>query len=227
MHGQMGLRALAVGFVGALVIGSVPASAVENGRARGDGIKEIAFSASGAGASTTRTTDPICEAIAEAEHESTACAAEVSVEASQPELASASQVAKDARLLSSDGTTLAKAAAVRTIRTRTWYQTKRGLYYVNWWEKHEGRIYYDNAGHVWSTTATFGLKGYHYCGRGGGIGYSIKVAHCTVEKRYDLSRPAISNWDRYQVHVIWKGIPIYASHTMHANAYDNGKITFP
>lgn len=78
-----------------------------------------------------------------------------------------------------------------------------------------------------STTSTYGYKGYHTCDLGSGIGYSVKVTSCSVEQRYDLNGPAISLWDRYQVHVVTKGIPICQSHNMHANAYDGGTITFP
>lgn len=141
--------------------------------------------------------------------------------------ATAAQLAADSKAVSPDGTTLAQAAAARTIYTRTFEQSQRGLYYINWVEKHIGRVYFDKAGHVWSTTETYGYKGYHLCDQGSGIGYSIKVTSCSVEKRYDLDGPAISLWDRYQVHVVAKGIPIYQSHEMHANAYDGGTITFP
>lgn len=65
------------------------------------------------------------------------------------------------------------------------------------------------------------------CDLGSGVGCSIEVKHCNVEERYDLNGPAISFWDRFQVHVVAKDIPIYRSHSMQANAYDGGTITFP
>lgn len=178
--------------------------------------------------SMTRTApDPVCTAARQATREAGDCAITETSTASAAQKATTQQLAASKDLKSADGTSLQTAAAARTIWTRTWSQTQRGLYYVNWWEKHSGRIYFDKAGHVWSTTSTYGYKGSHICGQGGGIGYSVKVTHCYVEKRYDLSRPAISQWDYYQVHVVAKGIPIYASHHMHSNAYDSGTITFP
>jgi hypothetical protein len=79
---------------------------------------------------------------------------------------------------------------------------------------------------VWSTTSTSGYKRYHTCNQGGGIGYSVKVTGCTTELRYDLSNYAISQWDRFQVHVVYKGVPIYASYNMHPNIYADGGILF-
>ncbi|MEO5710881.1 MAG: hypothetical protein ABIQ59_13810 [Nocardioidaceae bacterium] len=128
-------------------------------------------------------------------------------------------------MTAADGTTLATASALGyTMWTGTWSQTQHGLYYVNWWEKHIGRIFFDKHGQVWSTTKTCGYQGYHNCGLGGGIGYSVVVKNCKTERRYDLSGPPIFKWDSYQVHVIYKGIPIYASHNMHVNAYPPGAI---
>lgn len=182
-----------------------------------------------AASTTTSTTadDPVCAAARSATGEAGSCLLSQTAQVGAAEVADSATLTEGATLTSSDGTSLQAAAAAHTIWTRTWSQTQRGLYYVNWWEKHSGRIYFDKAGHVWSTTTTYGYKGNHICGQGGGVGYSVKVTNCFVEKRSDLSRPAISQWDYYQVHVVAKGIPIYASHHMHSNAYDSGSITFP
>ena len=142
-------------------------------------------------------------------------------------VATTAQLTTGGALVAADGASLAEAAAATTIYTKTWWQEERGLYYVNWWERHIGRIYFDYAGHVWSTTARASYIGYHLCNQGGGVGYSVTVTDCATEQRYDLARPAISEWDRYQVHIVAKGIPIYSSHSMHVNAYDNGSVTFP
>ncbi|CAN5602815.1 hypothetical protein BH10ACT10_BH10ACT10_29240 [soil metagenome] len=174
---------------------------------------------------TVRTSDPVCTAALSAAGETGTCAADVTTTVGSSAVASAALLSKDTNMTAADGTTLASASALGyTIWTRTWSQTQHGLYYVNWWEKHIGRIFFDKHGHVWSTTSTYGYKGYHNCGLGGGIGYSVVVKNCKTERRYDLSGLPISEWDYYQVHVIYKGIPIYASHNMHVNAYPSGAI---
>lgn len=187
----------------------------------------VAGAASSSAFSSAIVADPVCEAALRAAGEVGTCAARADVSVGAATTVGANGITKNAGLVAPDGTTLALAAATTTIWTRTWEQTRHGLYYVNWWEKHIGRIFFDNAGHVWSTTSRAGYLGYHACGLGGGVGYSIAITQCSTERRFDLSRPAVSEWDRYQVHVVYKGIPIYASHSMHANADDNGTITFP
>ncbi|VXB17982.1 hypothetical protein [Aeromicrobium sp. 9AM] len=184
----------------------------------------VTMSGSTAATYTRNVTDSDC---AETADTAGSCTVASTVSVGAIGKATSTQLATDAKATSTDGTTLAAAAAARTIYTRTFEQSQRGLYYINWVEKHIGRVYFDKAGHVWSTTTTYGYKGYHTCDLGSGIGYSIKVTSCSVEKRYDLNGPAISLWDRYQVHVVASGIPIYQSHNMHANAYDGGTITFP
>ncbi|AMM19081.1 hypothetical protein AX769_01690 [Frondihabitans sp. PAMC 28766] len=112
-------------------------------------------------------------------------------------------------------------AAVRTIWTRTWSQEIRGLYYINWLEKHTGRIYYDGS-RVWSTTSTSGYKGSHTCNQGFGIGYSVKVTRCSTEK---IGAGSLREWDYFQVHVIAHNIPIYVSHSMRAAFNGPGSIS--
>lgn len=182
------------------------------------------------GVATTLTTtgaDPVCAAALSAAGETGTCASQTQSSLGTTSVASSALLAKDANMTAADGTTLAGATALGyTIYTRTWSETQHGLYYVNWWEKHIGRIFFDKHGHVWSTTSAYGYRGYHKCGLGGGIGYSVVVKGCSTERRYDLSGNPISEWDYYQVHVIYKGIPIYASHNMHVNAYPSGALYF-
>jgi hypothetical protein len=160
------------------------------------------------------------------------CSTMITVEmsADAQAVATAAQIAADGALVNSEGVTLADAAAVNTapIYTRTWSELVRGLFYFNWWEKHEGRIYFQPGvvGGVWSTTSRYGYKGWHHCGLGGGIGYTVSVTYCYTERRYDLSWYPISEWDKFKVHVLWHGIPIYQSHSIHINAYPGGAIYF-
>lgn len=78
---------------------------------------------------------------------------------------------------------------------------------------------------VWSTSGQSGVTGYHKCDQGYGIGYSIEVTDCSTERRYDLDKRPISEWDRFKVHVVAKGVPFYRSFNMHVNAYPSGNIT--
>ena len=177
---------------------------------------------------TTITDDDVCEEARTVTATPGDCAAVVTTTSDRAEVAGPAQVSTEAAL-TSEGLSLQAAAASTTIYTRTWSQTARGLYYVNWTEKHTGRVYYDNAGHVWSTTSRSGYKGSHTCGQGSGIGYSVSVTKCSTEQRPDLSGASghpISEWDYYQVHVVAKGIPIYASHNQHVNIYPSGNIFF-
>lgn len=109
-----------------------------------------------------------------------------------------------------------------TIWTRTWWPETRGLYYINWWEKRTGRIYY-HTGHVWSTAGAHGYTGNHTCDQGGGIGYDVRVTSCFTER---LSTNQINEWDYWKVYVFFQGFPISASHNMHATAYGSGNIYF-
>ena len=153
---------------------------------------------------------------------------EVTASVSAISEATPTQLAANAKAKSSDGTSLASAAAARAIYTRTFEQWKKAVFTaVPFGEKHNGRVYFDKAGHVWSTTSTYGYKGYHNCDLGNRSGFTIKVTSCSVEQRYDLNGPAISLWDYFQVHVVAHGFPFSLSTNMHANAYDGGTITFP
>lgn len=161
-----------------------------------------------------------------------ACSKEIVVEmyASTPTIATAAQIAADGNLVNSEGVTLAEAAATTTaaIYIRTWYQTMSGLFWITWWEKHNGRIYYQpgvNAG-VWSTTSRYGYLGYHHCGLGGGTGFDVQVKYCFTERRYDLSWDPISEWDYFKVQAFVRGSPISATHDMHMNAYPSGAIYY-
>lgn len=176
---------------------------------------------------TTRATsarDTACEASVAASGTAADCVAVATTSVSPSSVASASLVKQYAGVESADGTSLAQAAAAGTIWTRTWYQEKRGFYYFNWKEKHIGRIFFDKRSRVWSTSAQSGFKGYHTCDLGYGILYDVQVKSCSTERRYDLNNNPISEWDRFRVHVVWRGIPLYATHSMHVNAYPNGNI---
>lgn len=129
---------------------------------------------------------------------------------------------QDLSLRSADGTTLEAALATGTVYTRTWWQEQRGFYYINWLEKHSGRIYWDGS-QVWSTTLNRGYKGYHVCDQGYGIGYDVVVKSCFTER---LGTTALNEWDMYRVHVIYKGIPLYSSQDMRAYANRYGNMSF-
>jgi hypothetical protein len=81
-------------------------------------------------------------------------------------------------------------------------------------------------GGVWSTTSRYGYLGWHHCGLGGGIGYTVSVTYCTTERRYDLSWDPILEWNKFKVTVFWKGVPLYATHTMRINAYPSAAIYY-
>jgi hypothetical protein len=145
---------------------------------------------------------------------------------SAPQVVGAAGVTRAGDLTASDGTTLAAAAATYPIYTETWWQTLTGCC---WRERNSGRIYFDYHGHVWSTTLTYGYKGWHHCDDDWAIGYTISHTLCNTERRYDLYGAGghpISEWDHFKVSAFVKGFPISVSHTMHANAYANGAVYY-
>jgi hypothetical protein len=169
-------------------------------------------------------TDALCETARQLDGARGQCAVATTSQSSagtRVDLASAA-AAGDLDLVSSEGQTLRSAVAAGTVWTRTWWQEKRGLYYVNWLEKHTGRIYYDGS-QVWSTSSYRGYKGTHVCDQGYGILYDIKVNSCSTER---IGTATLKEWDYFRVHVVWKGIPLYASHNMHMTANRSGTITF-
>lgn len=170
--------------------------------------------------------DRICEKARAKSKERGACAMELAAGADAPEAASAEQLAADADLVSAEGIRLGdyviESTPTGTIWTKTWWQEARGLYYINWWEKHTGRIYW-HSGHVWSTSGAHGYTGRHNCDQGGGIGYDIRVTACFTER---TSENHINEWDYWKVYVFFQGFPISASHNMRASAYGSGNIYF-
>lgn len=176
---------------------------------------------------TVRTTgsDALCETARRIDGASGRCAVATTSQSSAGTRvdAAAARAMNDLDLVSSQGQTLGSAlAAGSTVWTRTWWQEKRGLYYVNWLEKHTGRIYYDGS-QVWSTSSYRGYQGTHVCDQGFGILYDIKVNSCSTER---IGTATLKEWDYFRVHVVWKGIPLYSSHNMHMTANRSGTITF-
>lgn len=118
------------------------------------------------------------------------------------------------------------SSALTTASCRTWEQSEGS---VVWSEKHVGKYCYaDGDVWVWSFPGR-AATGYHYCDLGSGIGYDISVQRCDIQKVIDSAFYGgyfRQNWDYFQVHVIYKGIPIYYSHDMHANVFPNGGATF-
>lgn len=170
--------------------------------------------------------DAVCETARGRSGERGPCAARIAAGASAARPATPSELKAAGRLRSGGGISLAsfiKTTPVGTIWTRTWWQEARGLYYINWWEKHSGRIYYHGGNHVWSTTSAHGYKGFHVCDQGGGIGYDIKVTSCFTER---LTTSHINEWDYWKVYVFFEGFPISASHDMRASAWGSGNIYF-
>ncbi|MFJ6568133.1 hypothetical protein ACIQNU_11955 [Streptomyces sp. NPDC091292] len=175
---------------------------------------------------TVETADSVCDDIRVQTGETGSCRQEAELGIGAEQVASAALIAQYGDLVNQDGQKLSEAGAAATIWTKTWWQQVRGLYYYNWKERHEGRIFFDKGNNVWSTTSRSGFKGYHKCGISSGIGYDIQVKECSTERRYDLNKNPISEWDRFRVHVVYKGIPIYSTKTIHANAYPSGTVTF-
>lgn len=122
------------------------------------------------------------------------------------------------------GETLRTAVASSSVYCRTWRQWQRGLYYLNWEEVHTGRFCY-NGRDVW-VDGQHG--GYHRCDQGFGILYDVQVKNCAENKIFVNTGPGygVQNWDYFRVHVVWRGIPLYQSHHMHANVYPSGNVYF-
>jgi hypothetical protein len=181
------------------------------------------IAANAAAVVSERVPDAVCEQARAKSRERGPCAAEFVFAATAAAVATPAQLAGDGDLVSSGGRRLldyVKTTPTGTIWTRTWSQEKRGLYYVNWWEKHSGRIYW-HSGHVWSTGGTHGFTGNHTCDQGGGIGYDVRVTSCFTER---ISTNQINEWDYWKVYVFFQGFPISASHNMRIAAYGSGNI---
>ena len=171
---------------------------------------------------TTTAADPVCTQARRIDKTSGPCVAATTTTTGTPVAVNAATLsASELALKSADGTTLSAALAAGTIWTNTWSQEKRGLYYVNWVEKHTGRFYY-NGTKVWSTTSYAGYKGNHVCDQGFGILYDVVVKSCTTQV---LSSATLEEWDYFRVHVIVKGIPLYTSHNMKATLRSSGGVS--
>lgn len=151
------------------------------------------------------------------------CQLETTVHVSEPVLATAEEL-QQAPVDEAGGITL---LALPTAYCKTWWQTQGS---GAWQEKHEGKFCYNYRNvWVWNAVNYPNKDGWHYCDRGYGIGYDIEVQACTEKRVSDTSVPDdifMQNWDRYHVHVIWQGLPMYFSHDMHANVFTNGNVTF-
>lgn len=201
----------------------VAATAVTAQAAESAATQDSSAASSQSSVSTAKGADELCEQARKVSKQRGPCATETTSVVSAADTVTAAEVdAADLDLVAADGTTLSSALAAGTIYTRTWWQEKRGLYYVNWLEKHTGRIYWDGA-RVWSTTLYRGYKGTHVCDQGFGILYDIRVTSCSTE---NLGYTRLREWDYFRVHVVWQGIPLYASHNMYAQANYNGSMSF-
>lgn len=220
----------AAALTGAFVIASAPASASAEEAPEAiyleDTTSEVVIEVDGLEAATavTYSEDPLCLELRERDGTDGPCLQQNKVQISEATPATAEQLEAHGDLIAADGTRLSDIGAQATIYTRTWDQEYHGFYYYNWIERHKGRTYFDYNGHVWSTSERSGYTGYHTCGLGSGFGYSIVVTDCFTENRSDLSKPAISEWDYFQVHVVASGVPIYASHNQHCNHYHDGDV---
>jgi hypothetical protein len=115
-----------------------------------DGSGAVTMSGPAAATRSVTSVDPTC---LQSTSKASDCKVEATTSVGAITAATPAQLRADASAKSGDGTSLAAAAKARTIYTRTFEQSQRGLYYFNWVEKHIGRIYFDKAGHVWSTTS--------------------------------------------------------------------------
>jgi hypothetical protein len=218
-RGNPGGRAATVGLamVGCLTMGSGVSALADTAPTPEDPTTAILTSGNVATSTTTTTTDPDCTPTADV-----SCT--VSVDITTTAFQHSNAVTPDvARLKSADGTTLAAAAASGNLYSRTFSESMRGAYYYNWVERHSGKVYWDGS-HVWVTSSYRGAAGYHNCDQGSGIGYSIVVTNCAdyngVSTNYD------QEWDYFQVHVVFKAVPIYRSYNMHVNAHVDGTLVF-
>jgi hypothetical protein len=146
------------------------------------------------------------------------------------EEATAALIAAYGDLRSQDGVTLAAAATSFScpIYSKYWWMATRALL---WEEKQDGRVFYDKGcGHVWSVQSTNPLypryPGWHHCDINWGIFYTVNSINCWTERRYDLSGRPISEYDTFRVYAVYKGVPFYRTHQMHANIYPSGNLYF-
>ena len=218
--GRFARVATAISVVGLVVLGGAAAAPPEEPPG-------LSIAANASGSVSAVVADSVCEQARGRSGERGPCAAEATAGATAAMAATPAQLKADGDLVSASGRKLAayiETTPVGTIWTRTWWQETRGLYYINWWEKHTGRIYWHTGGtHVWSTGGAHGYTGRHTCDQGGGIAYDIRVTSCFTER---LATNHINEWDYWKVYVFFQGFPISASHNMHASAWGSGNIYF-
>jgi len=167
---------------------------------------------------TKMVTDPVCEEARVETDTAGKCQAEETITVSAGRPLTAAEVQQYGNLRAANGLTVKAAAAAGTVYMKTWWQEMHGLYYVNWKERHEGRWLY-NGSAAWVNPRNGYNQGYHHCGLGYGIGYSVKVAYCN---EYGEGTGTVENVDNFQVHVIAKGIPLYVTYSMTAYTRGNG-----
>ena len=180
-------------------------------------------SAAGGDAQSTRSirsvADPICEQVQALEAhrlpntKATTCTAEETFTVSSKMRLTPAQAIAQGDPMTPTGERLSVAAAARTVYYQNWTQDRRGLYYVNWYEKHQGLYYFDGI-YAWvSPRYGWDAHGYHQCDLGYGILYDVQVKECSV--RGNVTSAVIAR-DTFRVHVVWRGIPLYTTHTMDA-----------
>jgi hypothetical protein len=170
--------------------------------------------------------DRICRRAREIDHNPGRCRRAVIRKTGMAKQVSGRMIAEQGHLRGLyTGMTLEEAAKIPApVYCKVWTEWMRGLYYVNWKEVHKGKFCY-NGSDVWISKS---MGGWHKCDLGYGFGYDIVVKDCSENLLYVDTVPGYGyqNWDRFRAHVAWKGIPLWATHEMHANVYPSGNVHY-
>ncbi|MCE0537776.1 hypothetical protein LWF15_19980 [Kineosporia rhizophila] len=134
-------------------------------------------------------------------------------EVSEPEAVTAAQAKGQSE-------SVMRAAAEGTLKSRQWSQSsKSNLGGIAWTEKHEGVFWYSGQ-YAWIKKYK-NKTGWHECDLGQSVGYSISVKKCSQpaghERGFDL-------YDRFQVHLILKQIPLKTSQCMLVHPNGDGTL---
>lgn len=193
------------------------ASAYASSTSGSSAISKASLSASNV---TTTVEDRVCLKARKRTHIEGKCVAEQLQGVSAARPITSAELKKYGNLKSANGVTVAEASRAGIVYIRGWYQEQRGLYYVNWKERHEGKFLF-NGSTAWVDNAYGYVGGYHNCGLGYGFGYDVEVKVCAA---YNQQTYTVDNYDAYRVHVVFRGIPIYVTHSMHAYTRGNGTV---
>lgn len=120
------------------------------------------------------------------------------------------------------------ASPMRTARgdqrwCKDWWAEMRGLYYVNWKEKAQGRFCW-----IEGRSAPNIYRNTWGCGYSSAIGYDVQQVDCWDQRRTGDTTYGwwISVYDKFRVSAVARGLPVHWTYQFHVNLHPTGTQTF-